>query len=132
MDKDTFPGAHDSSAAGHLDAGEGYHEAAARELEEELDIAPEQVTHMMQVGELTACEDNGWEHVRFYLARTHHTPKPNPEEVAGGNCYTLDQVESLIARNDTHFAPTFRMLYFFYATELAPKVDSGAIFGPTP
>ena len=32
MSKDTFPGAWDSSAAGHLDAAEGYEEAAWREL----------------------------------------------------------------------------------------------------
>jgi isopentenyldiphosphate isomerase len=84
---------------------------------------------MMQVGELGASEDNGWEHVRFYLARTDHMPIPNPEEVAGGAFYTLDEIEDLIADPACNFAPTFRILYFFYATELAPKVASGEILG---
>lgn len=128
MDKDTFPGAHDSSAAGHVDAGEGYHEAARRELEEELGLAPSDLLNMMQVGELGASEDNGWEYVRFYLALTDRQPVPNPDEVADGAFYTLDEVEDLIVREDTHFAPTFRMLYFFYATELAPKMAQGVLF----
>jgi len=126
--KETFPGAHDSSAAGHLEAGEGYHECAAREVEEELGLAPDQHV-MFQVGELGASEDNGFEHVRFYVAQTGHEPTPNPEEVAGGAFYTLDEVEDLIARDDTHFAPTFRILYFFYVTELAPRIQAGELFG---
>ncbi|MFQ5508293.1 MAG: NUDIX domain-containing protein [Leptospirillia bacterium] len=126
-DKETFPNALDSAAAGHLDSGEGYHEAAARELEEELGLTSEQV-NMFQVGELVATEDNGWEHVRFYLAHTRHEPVPNPDEVAGGAFYTLDQVEDLIADPANDFAPTFRMLYFFYSTELAPRVAAGDLF----
>lgn len=128
-DKDTFPNAHDSSAAGHVDAGEGYHEAAARELEEELGLSPDQISHMMQVGELGASEENGWEHVRFYLARTEHEPIPDPAEVAHGAFYPLDRVEDLIASPECNFAPTFRILYFFYATQLAPRVAAGEVFG---
>src|SRR6267378_4049705 len=39
MDVDTFPGCWDHSAAGHVDAGEDYEEAAKRELQEELGIS---------------------------------------------------------------------------------------------
>jgi isopentenyl-diphosphate delta-isomerase type 1 len=126
-DKDTFPGAHDSSAAGHVDAGEDYHACAARELEEELGLAPAHAP-LVQVGELAASEENGWEHVRFYLCRTAAEPVPNPAEVAHGAFYTLDEVEELIARADTHFAPTFRILYFFYVTQLAQRVARGEVF----
>src|SRR5438046_2178358 len=38
--KDTFPGAWDSSAAGHLCCGEQYDGCALRELEEEIGLAP--------------------------------------------------------------------------------------------
>src|SRR5271156_2765821 len=38
MQKDTFPGAWDSSASGHLDSGEDYDACAARELREELGL----------------------------------------------------------------------------------------------
>jgi len=127
--KETFPGAHDSSAAGHVNAGEDYHDCVAREVEEELGLTPDQV-NLVQIAELSASEENGWEHVRFYLSRTGAEPVPNPAEVAHGAFYTLDEVEDLIARPDTHFAPTFRILYFFYATRLAPKVASGELFAP--
>jgi isopentenyl-diphosphate delta-isomerase type 1 len=126
--KETFPGAHDSSAAGHVNAGEDYRDCAVRELEEELGLAPD-AAHLVQVGELAASEDTGWEHVRFYVARAAREPVPNPEEVAHGAFYTLDEVEALIARPDCVFAPTFRILYFFYATRLAPRVFSGELFG---
>ena len=39
--KDNSPGCWDTSAAGHLDAGEDYHAAALRELGEELGVAPD-------------------------------------------------------------------------------------------
>ena len=125
--KETFPGAHDSSAAGHVNAGEGYHESAVREMEEELGLSPDQ-HEMFHVGELSANEDNGWEHVRFYISRTRHQPVPNPDEVAHGAFYTLDEVEDLIARGDTHFAPTFRMLFYLYTTCFARQVESGRLF----
>lgn len=126
--KESFPGAHDSSAAGHVNAGEGYHECAVREIEEELGLTASQI-EMFQVGELGATPDNGWEHVRFYLAKTEHQPVPNPEEVAHGAFYTLDEVEDLIAHPETHFAPTFSALYILYTTHLAPHVESGRLFG---
>lgn len=39
MEVDTFPGCWDHSAAGHVDVGEDYEEAAKRELQEELGIS---------------------------------------------------------------------------------------------
>src|SRR5208282_5531965 len=39
MTKDTFPGAWDSSASGHVDSGEDYDACAARELREEIGLA---------------------------------------------------------------------------------------------
>ena len=38
MTKDTFPGAWDSSASGHLDSGEDYDACAVRELREEFGL----------------------------------------------------------------------------------------------
>src|SRR6476661_7514198 len=43
MKKDTFPGAWDSSASGHLDTGETYDACALRELREEIGLKVEQV-----------------------------------------------------------------------------------------
>src|SRR5580692_8306785 len=41
MTKDTFPGAWDSSASGHLDTGEDYDACAVRELREEIGLVIE-------------------------------------------------------------------------------------------
>ena len=38
MTKDTFPGAWDSSASGHVDSGEDYDACSVRELREELGL----------------------------------------------------------------------------------------------
>lgn len=43
MDVDTFPGCWDHSAAGHVDVGEDYEQAAKRELQEELGISNAQL-----------------------------------------------------------------------------------------
>jgi 16S rRNA (adenine1518-N6/adenine1519-N6)-dimethyltransferase len=63
--KDVHPGLWDSSAAGHLDAGEDYLPAAVRELEEELGVGG---ASLEQVGSLAACRETGWEHVRLFRA----------------------------------------------------------------
>jgi len=65
MTKDTNPGCWDSSAAGHVDAGEDYEACAVRELQEELGIAitAEQCVEIGRVGP-SAC--NGFEFVRVY------------------------------------------------------------------
>ena len=46
--KDIFPGCFDVSAAGHLDAGEDFPEAAVRELKEELglEVKPEELERL--------------------------------------------------------------------------------------
>ena len=57
MTKDTFPGAWDSSASGHLDTGESYDACAVRELREELGLvlsAPPQ-----RLFKLAACLETG-------------------------------------------------------------------------
>ena len=126
--KETFPGAHDSSAAGHVNSGEDYESCVVREVEEELGLAPDHV-ELVDVGELPASEENGWEHVRFYLGRTTREPTPNPEEIEHGAYYTLAEVADLIDRPDTDFAPTFRILYTLYTDSLASMVANGEVFG---
>ena len=45
-DKDIFPDCWDNSAAGHVDAGEDYEEAAYRELEEELGVTGQELAEI--------------------------------------------------------------------------------------
>ena len=55
--KDTFPGAWDSSASGHVDCGEDYDACALRELGEELGLQPAQP--LERLFKLAACPATG-------------------------------------------------------------------------
>src|SRR5215469_2474992 len=64
MKKDTFPGAWDSSASGHLDTGEDYDSCAVRELREELGFeTPRPPERLLRI---EACEGTGMEFVWVY------------------------------------------------------------------
>ena len=65
--KDHMPGLWDSSAAGHLDAGETYDLAAHRELREELNIP--QDCPLRLIGKIPPSPSTGMEHVSLYAAR---------------------------------------------------------------
>ena len=79
MKKDTFPGAWDSSASGHLDAGESYDSCAVREVREELGLVltatPERLFKM------TACLETGQEHVWVYREQAEGPFRLNPDEL---------------------------------------------------
>lgn len=62
MRKDSHPGWWDISVGGHVDAGEEYPVAAARELVEEMGL----VADFREVAQRTAAPDSGWEFVRIY------------------------------------------------------------------
>src|SRR3989338_7557249 len=69
----------DHSAAGHVDAGETYLEAAARELEEELGVKGAQLT---EVGDCISKENGGRIRHRFKVFQCRTNPgKLNPDEV---------------------------------------------------
>lgn len=61
--KDKHPGVWDSSAAGHLAAGESYAAGATRELQEELGISQES---LVEVGKIPPCAATGWEYIVLY------------------------------------------------------------------
>src|SRR4026208_1193268 len=65
MTKDTFPGAWDSSASGHLDAGEGSARCAGLEMREELGIVAERPPE--RLFKTDACSETGEEHVWVYM-----------------------------------------------------------------
>ena len=102
--KDNYPGAWDSSAAGHLDAGEDYAPAMLRELDEELGIV---ATSAEEIGRLAACEDTGWEHVRLFRVR-HDGPVRFPcGEIEAGLWLAPDEVAAWTAACPGDFAPGF-------------------------
>lgn len=101
--KDKHPLAWDSSAAGHLDAGETYAIAVERELKEELGIAA--LTEC--IATIPASEDTGWEFVELHRALHNGPMNYAPEEIAGGMFFRTDQIAHWIKARPQDFAPGF-------------------------
>lgn len=101
--KDKCPGLWDSSAAGHLEAGEGYDACAPRELKEELAIDAE-VQHIAQ---LKPSENTGWEHIGLYVARYDGALRFPCSEIEHAVWFDMDQLNDWIAVRPEDFAPGF-------------------------
>lgn len=108
--KDRHPDAWDSSAAGHLDAGETYADAARRELREELGL-PAAVADRVDLREIAdlgpARAETGWEFIRLFVATAEGPFSPPPEEVAWGGFFPVDTVGDWTRRRPEDFAPGF-------------------------
>lgn len=102
--KDKCPGLWDSSAAGHVDAGEDYPTCAIRELEEELGLSDHQV---LEVGRLGAHANTGWEHVRLYATLIEGVIRFPCVEIEYGQWFTMEQIESWVSKIPEDFAPGF-------------------------
>ena len=112
--KDEFPGYYDSSAAGHVDPQESYADAAARELEEELGIT----AALKKIAEIPASRDNGWEFSVFYTAVSDAAVSINPEEIAAGGFYSVDEITDWLERDGGLFTPAFKTLFQIYRQAL--------------
>src|SRR4029434_3903946 len=88
--KDAHPLRWDSSAAGHLNAGQGYDETAPRELLEELGVEAE----CKPIGSLPASRETGWEFVRIYAAEHNGPFRLAPAEIDSGGFFKLEQLDT--------------------------------------
>ncbi|YCM45130.1 16S rRNA (adenine(1518)-N(6)/adenine(1519)-N(6))-dimethyltransferase RsmA [Verrucomicrobiaceae bacterium 227] len=102
--KDKCPGLWDSSAAGHVDAGEEYEACAIRELEEELGLSDHAVR---EVGKLGAHANTGWEHVRLYATLADGKVRFPCVEIEYGQWFTMAQIEDWVNAVPEDFAPGF-------------------------
>lgn len=101
--KDRHPGVWDSSAAGHVDAGEEYDEAAARELQEELGVA----TRLDRVVKLPASEQTGQEFIWLYRGAHNGPFQLARSEIESARFFRLSVVNSWIESRPADFAPGF-------------------------
>jgi 16S rRNA (adenine1518-N6/adenine1519-N6)-dimethyltransferase len=102
--KDRNPGLWDSSAAGHVDSGETYLEAAEREFREELglDCPP-----LVRIGRLAPSEITGWEFIEVYRTRHEGPFSPAPMEVETGAFFPLRQIMEWTESHPGDFSPVF-------------------------
>ncbi len=102
--KDKHPGVWDSSAAGHLNAGEGYQETAVRELEEELGIVSDE---LQEIASIKPSANTGWEHIRLYLARHDGSMRFPCSEIEAGQWFSIDQIRGWVSARPADFASGF-------------------------
>ena len=109
MSKDTFPGAWDSSASGHLDCGEDYDACAVREVREELGVAlPETPRRVFRI---EACLETGHEFVWIYETQHEGPFSLHPEEIERGDWFTPEKVTRWVQERPEDFASAFILIW---------------------
>jgi 16S rRNA (adenine1518-N6/adenine1519-N6)-dimethyltransferase len=101
--KDRHPLAWDSSAAGHVNAGEEYDQSAARELREELGID----IPLEKVAKLPASERTGQEFICLYRGSYNEGLRLSPSEIEAGRFFPPRIVDRWIKARPRDFAPGF-------------------------
>jgi 16S rRNA (adenine1518-N6/adenine1519-N6)-dimethyltransferase len=102
--KDKFPSRWDSSAAGHLNAGDDYEPTALREIEEEMGV---EIPRVELLAKIEANEMTGWEFVHLYRAEHEGPFRLPPAEIETGAFFPLAVMREWIARRPGDFAPGF-------------------------
>jgi len=112
MKKDCFPGAWDSSAAGHLDCGEDYDTCAVRELREELGVTS--ARPLQRLFKLSATRETGMEHVWVYRCETEGPFTLHPDEIETGAWFTPEHVTKWIKERPQDFASALIVVWRKY------------------
>jgi 16S rRNA (adenine1518-N6/adenine1519-N6)-dimethyltransferase len=105
--KDNFPGRWDSSAAGHVDAGEDYLECARREVKEEIGLD----CSLSKIGAVPASEKTGNEFIEIFAGKSNALLSVNVHEIETGGFFPLSMVDRWIVQRPSDFAPGFVECY---------------------
>jgi 8-oxo-dGTP pyrophosphatase MutT (NUDIX family) len=109
MTKDRQPGLWDSSASGHVDAGEDYDACAVRELGEEiglrLNAAPQRLF------KLAACAETDQEHVWVYRCEAEGPFRLHPEEIERGGWFAAAEVTRWMEERPQDFASALLLIW---------------------
>jgi isopentenyldiphosphate isomerase len=117
LTKDSFPGAWDSSASGHLLPGESYDCAALRELAEELGLRPERPPE--RLFKLAASPATDQEFVWVYRVEAEGPFTLHPEEISAGGWFPPEQVTRWLAERPGDFAGSVPLIWGRYRAECA-------------
>ncbi len=101
--KDRHPNLWDSSAAGHVDAGEEYDATAVRELNEELGIT----TPLIRIAKLAASTETGQEFIRLYRGEHGGPFSPAEAEIDCVQFLPPAAITQWIERRPGDFSPGF-------------------------
>ncbi len=101
--KATYPWLLDVSAAGHVDSGETYKQAALRELFEELGIKPRKIRKLFTF-RLKSRPENAF--VTQYSAEIERAGKLNKYEIENGKFMEWKEMRRMARKNPRKFAPT--------------------------
>jgi isopentenyldiphosphate isomerase len=107
--KDTHPGVWDSSASGHLDAGETYDACAVRELGEEIGLFIGQPP--VRLFKVDARPETGQEFVWVYRCDAEGPFTLHPDEIDEGGWFAPAALNEWLGRRPEEFAPAFALIW---------------------
>lgn len=105
--KDRNPLLWDSSAAGHVDAGETYPGAARRETLEELGVE----LSLERIARLESSAATGWEFVEVFRGRHEGPFQLARMEIEAGAFFAPARIASWLERRPGDFTPLFRGIF---------------------
>jgi isopentenyldiphosphate isomerase len=112
MKKDLNKGLWDTSAAGHVDAGEGYTACAIRETEEELGISIENTLQVLF--KLSPTKNTGMEFIQVYQCVHNGSFILNDEEIDEGVWLSVDEISKRVEDDDPTLTETFKVIWRQY------------------
>lgn len=110
MKKDLNRGLWDTSAAGHVDAGESYENCAPRELSEELGVKAE----LKALFKLEATPALGMEFIQVYRCQHNGPFMLAKDEIDEGTWLSPEEVSARVHRNDPTLTETFKIIWRRY------------------
>jgi 16S rRNA (adenine1518-N6/adenine1519-N6)-dimethyltransferase len=102
--KDVHPLTWDSSAAGHVNAGDDYAETALREVKEEMGV---DVARVELLARIDANAMTGWEFVHLFRVEHEGPFRLPPAEIETGSFFPLSVIREWIERRPGDFATGF-------------------------
>lgn len=109
LSKDINPGLWDTSAAGHIDAGESYYTAAIRETQEELGV---EVEHSLKLlFKLPAQDKTGMEFIEVYRCLHEGPFQLEAREISTGKWFDISEISKRTLKNDPQLTETFKLLW---------------------
>jgi len=108
MKKDLNGGLWDTSAAGHVDAGEDYDISAIREIEEELGIGEAALEPLFK---LPATAAIGMEFIQVYRCRHNGPFNLAVDEIDEGDWFSVAEIAERIAADDQMLTEAFKTIW---------------------